>query len=643
MIKRFSILILFLLLTVRGYSQEICPLNGMPFTPRTVKSLEVFKSIPILDHGRLKPLETYADNLLLGFSGKKTYDKKPAIDWLAKLLFAPQTTIKDRVFLINNPEIPITLNVAVSKNRRYTFNELSPAFDKISELAQKAQTIDSKQRDVVENELIRIYENLKTYSQLTLTFSFAMPHPDFTLQEKENLYALKFPLNISQYSFLDMALKAKEFQALTAPLERKDADEWTNADRELLGIVNNLFHWNVSYQNLPVHIVAPFDGAQEIWLSPWDGITVGLKDKNGREELIALAKMLAAYWNGKQLEFDVSARQFISSTHSRYKGELASELENTSLELFLNKLNPFFYSKVLYFLVFVLFLLSLIIDWKILYKTAWGVLVSSFLLHFLGILLRCLILKRPPVSNLYETFIFVSFVSTLAGMIIERINKRWLGLIIASLSGFVFLTIAEKFSIEGDTLQMLIAVLNSNFWLGTHVLSITTGYAGACVAGIVGHVYILQAIFKARDQKLLDSTYKVLMGSLGFALTMTFLGTNLGGIWADQSWGRFWGWDPKENGALMIVIWTALLFHLKVGRFVGPLGLSVGSALGLIVVMWAWFGVNLLSIGLHSYGFTSGLALNLTIYLLVQLVFLAIAAPIAYTRQKAIKKWNSAK
>ena len=95
---------------------------------------------------------------------------------------------------------------------------------------------------------------------------------------------------------------------------------------------------------------------------------------------------------------------------------------------------------------------------------------------------------------------------------------------------------------------------------------------------------------------------------LACVLLFSFLGTMLGGIWADQSWGRFWGWDPKENGALLIVLWVALLFHARLDGMIGPRGLAAGAVLGVNVVLTAWLGVNLLSVGLHSYGFTSGLA-----------------------------------
>jgi ABC-type transport system involved in cytochrome c biogenesis permease subunit len=260
--------------------------------------------------------------------------------------------------------------------------------------------------------------------------------------------------------------------------------------------------------------------------------------------------------------------------------------------------------------------------------------MAGFVPHVLGLLMRIIIMGRPPVSSLYETFIFVAFITVFLGLMIEYYNRQWLGIVTAAIGGMALLFIANKYSAEGDTLKVLVAVLNSNFWLATHVTTITMGYASTCVGGLLGHIWLLQAVF-GRDRHTLDKTYKTILGILGVALTLTFLGTNLGGIWADQSWGRFWGWDPKENGALMIVLWTALLFHAKVAQMIGPFGLAVGAVIGMMVVMWAWFGVNLLSVGLHSYGFTSGVASSLIAYAVGEVLFL-IAVSFLISRKSPV-------
>src|SRR5438445_5825722 len=92
-------------------------------------------------------------------------------------------------------------------------------------------------------------------------------------------------------------------------------------------------------------------------------------------------------------------------------------------------------------------------------------------------------------------------------------------------------------------------------------------------------------------------------GIVCFATLLSFVGTVLGGIWADQSWGRFWGWDPKENGAVMIVIWNALILHARWGGIVKHGGMAVLGILGNMITAWSWFATSKLSVGLHADGF----------------------------------------
>ena len=299
------------------------------------------------------------------------------------------------------------------------------------------------------------------------------------------------------------------------------------------------------------------------------------------------------------------------------------KVDKFPLELFYQASSPFTWSIMFYIFAFIFFVVSFTSSKPLWYNLGLFSIIAGFIPHVLGLLMRIIIMARPPVSSLYETFIFVGFIAVFLGLLIEYYNRQWLGIVTAAISGTALLFIANKYSAEGDTLKVLVAVLNSNFWLATHVTTITMGYAATCVGGLLGHIWLVQAVFR-KDSQTLDKTYKTTLGILGVALTLTFLGTNLGGIWADQSWGRFWGWDPKENGALMIVLWTALLFHAKAAQMIGPLGLAVGAVIGMMVVMWAWFGVNLLSVGLHSYGFTSGIAASLIIYAVFEIIFLLV-------------------
>ncbi len=586
------------------------------------QNLESFSRIAILHEGRLKPLDTYARSVLLQFSGKRTFDKKPAIDWLAKLLFVPWQTADDKVFLINSPEIPMALGFKPDTHRRYSFSQLEPNLNKFRQLAIAADAIDEKQRSLVETEILRVYNNVSLYLKIRSAFSLAMPHADFALSDQSAKTLLDFPSSKNNFSFLDIALKADVINNETKDLGSKKSEQWSSEEKDFMRLLRNLYQWSQNATEESLAIFPSVNPQSETWHSAWEMAKHDFSDPQTQKELGLLLEMHNAYTSGHQLEFHLAAKAFNLEISKRINGIQKRAYNKIPIEIFYNHTSLFLFAWIFYLLAFFAFLFSLVWPRPLLHTVGFLLLGLGFLPHLIALVLRMIIMSRPPVTNLYETFVFVGVVTVLLSLLTEVFNKKWLGIVVGSICGFIFLAIADKFSAEGDTLKMLVAVLDSNFWLTTHVLSITIGYAGCCVAGIMGHVYILQALFKPKNKELLNSTYRYILGILGFGLTMAFLGTMLGGIWADQSWGRFWGWDPKENGALLIVLWTSIIFHAKVGRMINPLGVAVGAAMGFIVVMWAWFGVNLLSIGLHSYGFTSGIAANLAIYVALEVAFL---------------------
>jgi ABC-type transport system involved in cytochrome c biogenesis permease subunit len=182
---------------------------------------------------------------------------------------------------------------------------------------------------------------------------------------------------------------------------------------------------------------------------------------------------------------------------------------------------------------------------------------------------------------------------------------------------------------EGDTFTVLQAVLDTQFWLATHVVCVTLGYSTTFVAGLLGIIYILRRLLvgwltpagaTAVSPRAGQDLARMIYGTLCFAIFFSFVGTVLGGLWADDSWGRFWGWDPKENGALIIVLWNALVLHARWGGMVKQRGLAVLAVCGNITTSWSWFGVNELGVGLHSYGFTEGVLRNLGLFIASQLL-----------------------
>jgi len=207
---------------------------------------------------------------------------------------------------------------------------------------------------------------------------------------------------------------------------------------------------------------------------------------------------------------------------------------------------------------------------------------------------------------------------------------------VAAAAGFASLLVAQNLGTEGDTMEMMRAVLDSNFWLATHVVTITIGYSGTFLAGAIAIAYALRKHIVAvvdpeTDKALTDMTY----GIICFALFFSFIGTVLGGIWADQSWGRFWGWDPKENGALLIVLWNAIILHARMVGLIRERGIMVMAIFGNIITACSWFGVNMLGVGLHSYGFMDQAFYALTGFIASQVVLMGICyAPAKFWQEK---------
>jgi ABC-type transport system involved in cytochrome c biogenesis permease subunit len=256
------------------------------------------------------------------------------------------------------------------------------------------------------------------------------------------------------------------------------------------------------------------------------------------------------------------------------------------------------------------------------HRTALLLLLAGFVCHLTGLGTRMFIMSRPPVTNIYESIIFVGFISVLCGLFLEKRLKNRMGILIAASIGTVLHFMGMRYDADGDTMGMLVAVLDTNFWLATHVVTITIGYAFCIFAGTLAHVHIIhKLIYKNSKSEQRIKLFQNIRGLLLIAIFFATLGTILGGIWADQSWGRFWGWDPKENGALLIVLWLIFILHGKISGRLKESGFIAYTALSNVIVVLAWFGVNLLSVGLHAYGFTESAAFSFVTFCSTEVLF----------------------
>jgi len=294
---------------------------------------------------------------------------------------------------------------------------------------------------------------------------------------------------------------------------------------------------------------------------------------------------------------------------------------------------------ILYTIVFLLVFFSWLAAPRFFNRTAFLLLVLGFAVHTGGLVARMVLQGRPPVTNLYSSAIFVGWAAVLLGIVLERFYRNGIGSLVSAVIGFLTLIIAQHLSSEGDTLEMMRAVLDSNFWLATHVVCVTIGYSSTFLAGFLAILYVVRRLFDSgwTDEDAEDLE-RMVYGVVCFSLLFSFLGTILGGIWADQSWGRFWGWDPKENGALMIVLWNAFILHARVGGLAKPRSVMVMAIFGNVVTAFSWFGVNMLGIGLHSYGFMEKAFVWLVIFAAIQAVFIMMGLLPDYMTRRCAPK-----
>ncbi len=223
---------------------------------------------------------------------------------------------------------------------------------------------------------------------------------------------------------------------------------------------------------------------------------------------------------------------------------------------------------------------------------------------------RGVIMQRYPLGKLYDTILVSTAVLVSVLCFMELLSRRKVCIGVAVTFGLIGMFLARSFEVGNgsDTLAPLQAVLNSDYWLITHVTCIIIGYAGGLVAAGISTFYILARVtgIDEGDKSFRRAMTRLAYGAACFTLIFSLIGTILGGVWANDSWGRFWGWDPKENGALMIVLWFLAVLHARLGGYVKDWGVHICLVLGANVIAFSWWGVNFLSTGLHNYGFASG-------------------------------------
>ena len=579
--------------------------NWMP--PKVSKDnvdLTKFGKLPVLVGGRVKPLDTVARNSLLIIHGKQELRLEggstlSAINWLTDVLFNAPVADQYPVFLIQNDEVLGLFGWQQSQRKYFSFAEFSPFLKQIEEQGDQADKLEAVQRSAFQSAILNLRNGLALYQRL------------------KNSVQLEGTQNFSD------ELKAYVASVPGAAKAAVRAQRGENFDRTKLNDVAELIQKYEKVSEMAYILAVPPADHGSDWHSIGDSLLHSVSTGEIHPIVLEYAQIGDAY-HAK----DFSAfNQQVDLASQWFAKEQSNAVKRTSFEFLFNRLQPFSQSMALYVLAFLLACASWLGWSRTLNRSAFYLLILALAIHTFGLFSRMYLQERPPVTNLYSSAIFIGWGAVIVSLILERIYRDGIGAACAGAIGFVTLIIAHHLAGSGDTLEMLQAVLDTNIWLATHVVCITTGYSAMFLAGMLAILYVVRGVFtRSLKKETADSLARMTYGVVCFATLFSFVGTVLGGIWADQSWGRFWGWDPKENGAVLIVLWCAITLHARWGGFIRQRGLMMMAIFGNIVTSFSWFGVNMLGVGLHSYGFMQKAFPWLLGFMISQLALITVAS-----------------
>jgi ABC-type transport system involved in cytochrome c biogenesis permease subunit len=568
--------------------------------------LHTFGSLPVVANGRVQPIDSLARNALLSIHGKQQVPGKDAppspTAWLAELAFQPEAADQRTIFLIQHDEVLGLLGLTADEGKYFSFERLVPRLGKMSEEASRIAAKEPQTWSTYEKAIMKLWRDLERYQQL----KFAFGHPATKQLEFD----------------LDQLVAGAKSATEEAAKQQRGEDHDPTIIEAAEARLRVLREWSTQTNVLtePPSAGAPATNPG-VWHSFPASALAAASEGHLHPSTLAYAQLGTAWRAADNTTFD----RIAGDLRDQFQQQRPDDLRKSRVEWTFNQLAPFTACMPVYIASFVCAFLSWLWPQAGLRTTAFRALLLGFVIHTLGLIVRMLLEGRPPVTNLYSSAIFIGWGAIVLSILLELFHKNAIGTAVAALTGFATLLIAHHLSLGGDTLEMMRAVLDSNFWLATHVIVITLGYSSTFLAGTIAMLYLLRHASGGVPKQAALSMRGMVYGILCFATLASFVGTVLGGIWADQSWGRFWGWDPKENGALLIVLWNALILHARWGGMIREKGMMVMAVFGNIVTSWSWFGTNMLGIGLHSYGFTDRAFLWLSAFVVSQLLVMALA------------------
>lgn len=735
-----------------------------------------FGTFPVLDGGRIKPVDSFARVRLMNITRRQEYDweilgkdrdekgrpkvvqtnRRPAIQWFLNLQAEGYAAALPRMpIVVADHGLRAWLGLSHDRpGHRFSPRDLSAnpkTLERLKELEDKRGQPDVA--TLVEQKATAFLRELQERGQRGDAILAARRERNHT-----SFAARIFRIDNDQLkAMLGLELRAGHRYALEeiltggAPAGEQGRADHSRRFKEFLAKANTISQQLVSGQRtekdldlvetkvleLDRHLRAqaqlrqldgvllvPPGGSVTEWKTLGQALADG--DPTANPNAAALEKMVQAYAEDDVAAFNAAVGAFADSIAA----QLPADARKARVESWFNRFAPFYQASLLYLAVLALAVASWLVPGhagrEALRRSALTLACITVIVHTLGLGVRVYLTERPPVTNLYSASVFIGWACVLLCLFLERTFRNGIAITGAAALGFATMVVAHHLGASGDTLEVLQAVLDTNFWLATHVTTMTLGYSATFVAGLFGAAFVylsMAAVVRAAfaDRRPLSAAERrrfvvsvfglallpallasgllgaawvlladgespdpptllavgspicaaacicagavvarryspefvdglggelpaavnvvdrlaltppmgkalgsALYGVVCFATLLSFVGTVLGGIWADQSWGRFWGWDPKENGALMIVVMNALILHARWGGMIQERGMSILAIVGGMITVWSYFGTNQLGVGLHAYGFNNTLALGCAVFWLSQLVVVTL-------------------
>jgi len=435
-------------------------------------------------------------------------------------------------------------------------------------------------------------------------------------------------------SYTDLVATRKLMRMLPAIVQKQQRDEkLTILENETM----DAFGRFVTFSNLVeqrLELVPPCVKSERVWqpILQAEGCAQDVQEK------------LRVSWNTLMQAVRAGAPEAINTAASHLSQRLfdmsGQALEHAPwrprLEVWYNRIGFFRIAQIAYLIAAALLLVGLWAGRAPLSAAGLGVLIASALVHVAGIVMRVVLGGRPPVSNFFETMLWLPLVAVMISLVLERLYRvGYIGLS-AALVAAITLVLADYVPLD-PSITPVVAVLRSNLWLTIHVLTIVASYGALALATMLAHVYGVCYLTGGPRHRALRSLDLVLYRAIQVGVVLLAGGVMLGAVWANASWGRYWGWDPKETWALITLLWFLAVLHGRFAGWIKGIGVAMATIGGFFLLLMTYYGVSFYLVGLHSYagGNAKPLPTLLVVYLIAEAVFLAVLGGAKGLRKRA--------